>query len=187
VSAHCRAKETSGALGESFFSKSYTDPVCEVDVECGRNTAGGWEAGGGDTALEGCASSSVGAIRCLFRSVLIHLLRRFTFKFAFTLSAGTPLSGIATVSQKLEPASSVICSGNERWLWYVCSLVLSYLLLQCQRCKNALGFGLCHPRNCMDKHHGLSVCHIRTAMRQGRYFERIKCNGARRFKYLASA
>jgi hypothetical protein len=65
VSAHCRSKKTSGTLCESFLSKSYTDSVSEVNVECGRNTASSWEAGGGDTALECCTSSSIGAVGCL--------------------------------------------------------------------------------------------------------------------------
>jgi hypothetical protein len=65
VSAHRWTEKTSGALGESFFSKSYTDPVGEVDVEGGRNTASSWEAGGGDAALECCASGSIGAVGCL--------------------------------------------------------------------------------------------------------------------------
>jgi hypothetical protein len=70
VSAHRRAEKTSGTLCESFLSKSYTDPVSEVDVKCGRNTASSWEAGGGDTALEGCASGSIGAVGCLVWLVL---------------------------------------------------------------------------------------------------------------------
>ena len=68
--AHCWSKKTSGALGQSLLSKSYTDSVCKVGVECGRNTAGGGKAGSGDTTSESCASSSIRSVGGLVESAL---------------------------------------------------------------------------------------------------------------------